>query len=711
MSFKSSEAELRPDTLPVNSNGVAHEPPSVDGSRQQKSPGTKWIAIVVLAVLVLLGIFWKLRSNSNAKNAGAKRAAPPTPTVRVVPVSVGNVASTLFVTGTLRTNQDVNLSSKIPGRIAKVYVREGDRITRGQLLIALETDDLRAQVENARANLKTAQVRRLQASTGLPGRVQQVLSAIEQAEANYNSAQARYRQAVLQEPARVQQVLNAIDQAQANYESARARLRQAQLNEPVQLQQAQGQVTTAEETVRTAQARLSQAKTTAQQTELQTNAEIAAAQSLVEQRQAALAEVRRGSRAQQIAQAQAQVNVAQANLKNAQNELNRQRILFEGGAAPKASLDTAQTNYDVSKAQLEQAQQNLSLVQEGATNEQIRQAEEAVQQAQAQLVQAQAGRGQITVAQSEVTAAVAAVTQAQAGLRTAQANLGQIPISRQETRVAQEAVSQARAALQSAQADSAQIPVTRQATRIAKQDVEVARANLAQAQANRSQIPVARQDVLAADAGVQAANAQLQQQLVSLKNARIYSPVNGVVNTKQADVGESVTSGTTLLNLVALDSVYFEGQVSENNVRLIAPNQPVIVNVPAVSAQPLHGNVTEIIPVADPKSRQFRVRITIPNPDHKLTPGAFARANVTTQAVYNALTVPTETILHENHQAFVFIAVGEGKTAVVDRRIVKTGLEATGKTQILGGLERGDQVIIGNHELSDGDKVQTVSGD
>lgn len=684
------------------------ETTSFDNDAPRKSGNTKWIALVVLGVLLAGGAVWKLRSGAK-KDGSPKKEAAALPTVRVVPVSVGNVASTLLVTGTLRTNQDVNLSSKIAGRIAAVYVKEGDRIARGQLLLALETDDLRAQVAQAAANLKSAQVRRLQSATGLPGRVQQVLSAILQAEANTGSAEARYRQAVLQEPAKVQQTLTAIQQAEANYQTAQARLRQAQLNEPARVQAAQAGVSTADQTVRTATARLQQARTTARQTEQQVNAEITGAQSLVAAREAALAEVRRGSRAQQIASAESAVRLAEANLRDAQTELNRQRILFEGGATAKASLDAAQTRYDVNKAQLESAQQNLSLVREGATNEQIQQAEESVNQARSQLIQAQAGRGRIPVAQGEVTAALATLASAQENFRTAQSNLAQIPISRQDTRVAAEAVSQARAALDATRADSAQIPITRQQTKIARQEVDVARAALSQARANRSQIPVARQDVLAADAGVQASAAQLQLAQVNLNNAQIYSPVNGVVNTKQADVGESVGPATTLLNLVALDSVYFEAQVSENNVKQIAPNQPVAVTIPAVSTAALTGNVTEIIPVADPKSRQFRVRVTIPNPGGKLTPGAFARASVTTKSIFNTLNVPTDSVIREDNTAYVFVAAGDAKKATVDRRVVKLGLEANGKTQILSGLQRGDKVITGNKELGDGDKVQIAT--
>lgn len=677
-----------------------------------KKLGTKkWIPLAVLGVLLAGGVIWRMRSGGEkapAEGAGAR--GPQIPTVRTVAVSTGNISNTLAVTGSLRSNQNLNLSSKISGRVARVFVNEGQRVTRGQLLVSLETEDLRALVAGSQANLRSAQVRRTQAIAGLPGRVQGVLTTIQQAEANLGSAQARYRQALLNEPLQVQQVETGLQTAEANVNTAIARYRQAQLNEPARAQAARGGVSTAEETVNTAQARLAQARTTARQTEQQVNAEIAGAESLVASRQAALAEVRRGSRAQEIAAAESQVRLAQAEVNNAETELNRARILFEGGAAPRASLDTAQTRAEITRAQLDAAQQNLSLVREGSTNEQILQAEENVAQGQAQLLQARAGRARIPVAQGEVTAALAVLSQSQEAVRTAQANLSQIPITRQETRVARETVDQARAALAQARADRAQVPITRQETRVALQAVEQARATVEGARANRSQIPVARQDVDAAAAGIQLAQAQLEQAQLNLKNAQIYSPVSGVVNTKLADVGEAVGPSTPLLNLVALDSVYFEAQVSENNVPTIRIGQTVRVLIPAVQQQPLTGTVTELIPVADPRSRQFRLRVTIPDPDKRLTPGAFARGTVTTQAVYNTLTLPTEAVTRSGNTAFVLVASGDGEEKTVEKRAVKTGLVAGGTTQILGGVPKGTAVIIGSKEVADDDKVRIAKG-
>jgi HlyD family secretion protein len=646
-----------------------------------KSKAAKYLPFAIIPLLIVGGLVMKNRGGDKAGGRASGPAGKGGPggggkpetilQVETVPVSLGSVVQTLPVTGQLRANQNIDLQSKISGRVARVFVNEGDRVRRGQLLVELDDADLRAQVDAARAALNTARVRYQQQVVGLPAREQQVSTGIETARAALATAQARYRQALL--------------------------------NEPAQVTQAQNQVDTARETVKTAQARLRQSRQTAEQTDKETASQVAAAeaqvasaragvsaaQAGVAREQAALAEVRRGARDQQIAQAQAQVNLAEAQLRDAETELNRAKILAQGGAAPQSSVDQAQTRYDVAKATLENARQALSLVREGATTEQVRQAQERVRTAEEQVRQsqagvtqalaglqgAQAGRSRVLVAQGEVTAALAALSQAQNGVQNAIANLSQIPITRQETRVAREAVDQARS-------------------------------QLSQAQANRSQVPVARAVVSAARAGIQTAQAGLEQAQVNLAYTKIYAPVSGVVNTKMTDPGETAGAGSALLNLVSLDRVYFEAQVSELQVRSVRPGQIAQINVPAVTDAALVGFVSDVIPTANEQSRQFRVRITIPNAPRQLTPGAFARGVITTQRITNTLVVPTDAVRQSSNETFVLVAVPTGKDAEVKRRKVVVGPASGGNTQIVGGAQRGDLVITGNQDLEDGDKVQ-----
>lgn len=625
-----------------------HGSSSVGPQKPKRSPAIP--AILGIAALLAVGLFLRSRSNGGAPAGGARGgpegAASRMRTVKVIPVTTGTIVERLAVTGTLRANQNIDLNSKISGRVAAVYVQEGARVRRGQILAALDDTDLREGVASAQANLRTQQVRLQQVVVGLPARVAQVGSNIETARAQVGTARARYQQALL--------------------------------NEPAQVTNAQSQVETARAGINASNSRLRQARDTARQTQLQVNAGISSAQSALSQSRAQLQQVQSGARAQQVAQAQAQVNLAQAQLRDAETNLNRQKQLFEGGATARANVDTAQTAFDVARAQLEAARQNLSLIREGSRTEEVRAAQEVVNQREAALRQAQAARGDVLAAQQGVTQALAALAQSQETLRQAQAGLSQIPITRQETLTAREALNQAETALR-------------------------------QANSNRAQIPVAQQDVPAARAAVQSAQVQLTQAQNQLGYAKIFSPINGVVNTKNTDVGESAAPGTPMFNLVSLDGVYFEAQVPESQLARIKVNQPAQVSVGAVSAQPVVGYVSEIIRVADERLRQFRIRISLPN-SGTLTPGAFARGQLQTQVISNTLTLPDEVVRVENDKNYVLIAVPDGDAAQIKRREVRTGTSANGVTQILGGVGEGDRVVAGNTLFEDGDKVRIAGG-
>jgi len=625
-------------------------------SRKSHMSWLPWAILGAIIVALVVGILI-LRIKQQKDLAKAGKPPKVTPMVNVVTVKPITLQQTLEVTGNLRSNQDINLGSKISGRVAEVLVKEGDRVKRGQAVVQLDDKDLKAQVDQARAGVLTAQAHLKQAQANLPLTKAQVESTIVQ--------------------------------AQSALQQAKAKLRQAQLNEPNQTTTLNSQLKNAQEAVNVAQSRLAQTQQTAKQTDQQTQSIVTSAKAGLDaakanssRAKAALDEVKRGARSQQIAQAQAQVNLAQAQLNNAKIELDRQKMLFEGGAAAKQSVDTAQTNYEVAKSQLEQQQQNLSLVREGATSEEVRQAEasyqqaqEGVRQAEATLTQAVSGRAQANVAQQDVVSAQAQLAQSKAALRTAQANLAQIPITKENTREAREQVESAQAALR-------------------------------QAEANRAQLPVAQQNVAVAQAEVKSAQAQLEQAEVNLGYARIVSPVDGVVTKKLTDAGETAAPGNALLEIVALNSVYFEAQISENSIASILDRQPVRVSIPSVSPKPLQGYVSEIIPVADPTSRQFRVRVTIPGSKQTLTPGSFARGVVTTKAVKNALVVPSKAVHEEAGKKFVYVVEGSGDDLKLATRPVTTGMEANDETQIVTGIQEGDRVVESQTNLEDGIKVQ-----
>lgn len=122
--------------------------------------------------------------------------------------------------------------------------------------------------------------------------------------------------------------------------------------------------------------------------ELEARRAQAAAQ--VEVVRAALADLERGSRREEIAQAQAALTAAEERRGDAQRDLERTRRLYEGGAVSREALDKATTARDVAIAQRDQVAEQLRLVREGPSREKIEAARAQVAQAEAALRGAEA---------------------------------------------------------------------------------------------------------------------------------------------------------------------------------------------------------------------------------------------------------------------------------------------------------------------------------
>jgi HlyD family secretion protein len=175
--------------------------------------------------------------------------------------------------------------------------------------------------------------------------------------------------------------------------------------------------------VQSAQSKVSQAQTnyTIQVTQAKQNVLQARAQ-LAAQQQTYLKTLR-GSRPQEVLQSQSSVTLAKANMNNALTTLNRNKSLFSQGAIARADLDTAQTTYEVNKAQYENAVASLKLVQEGSRQEDIAAALQQVRQQQNNVNNAIANQQLVSVKRDDIIAAQAGVAQAKATLTFNQVQL------------------------------------------------------------------------------------------------------------------------------------------------------------------------------------------------------------------------------------------------------------------------------------------------
>jgi membrane fusion protein (multidrug efflux system) len=119
-------------------------------------PATPWLLAAVLLAPLLLAA-------CDEKKTAQAQTPPPAPSVGVVPATVKGVAQGYNFVGRIKAIDIVQLRARVEGFLEKVLFREGDDVKQGQLLYQIEKDQLQAQVEQAKANVASAQATELNA--------------------------------------------------------------------------------------------------------------------------------------------------------------------------------------------------------------------------------------------------------------------------------------------------------------------------------------------------------------------------------------------------------------------------------------------------------------------------------------------------------------------------------------------------------------------
>jgi RND family efflux transporter MFP subunit len=189
-----------------------------------------------------------------------------------------------------------------------------------------------------------------------------------------------------------------------------------------------------------------------------------------------------------------------------------------------------------------------------------------------------------------------------------------------------------------------------------------------------------------------------------LADAVLYSPIGGSVRQRNANVGQYVSAGTPVVNLVQMNPVRLRTDVPERealNIRI-----GMLVRVTVEGTTTIHeGRVVRLSPSVDEANRTLLVETEIPNSSNILRPGSFARAEIVASSSQRGLIVPPAAIVSFAGIDRVF-TVRDGKTSEIR---IKTGRRTDTGIEILEGVSAGDQVVINPGNMTDGEIV-TVTG-
>ena len=309
-------------------------------------------------------------------------------------------------------------------------------------------------------------------------------------------------------------------------------------------------------------------------------------------------------------------------------------------------------------------------------------------------------RGQV-IAQVEPQDYTLRVQQAEASLAQARARLGLSPDGRDDKVNAEQTgtVRQAHAVLEEAR-------VSRdRSIKLVEQGV-VARSDFDTADAAYKVALSRYQDAIEEIRNRQAVMAQRRSELSlarqQLADTSVYAPLDGVVQEKRASVGEYLAAGAPVVNIVKMDPLRLRAEVPEREAKNVRSGQSVRVTLDGDTTVYL-GQIMRLSPVIAQQSRMLLVEADVRN-NGKLRPGAFAHAEIVTNDAQMAATVPNRAIVTFAGIEKV-IVVQNGKAL---EKPVTTGRRNGDWTEIVAGVNVGDQVVVDPGNLQSGQAVEVV---
>jgi HlyD family secretion protein len=216
-------------------------------------------------------------------------------------------------------------------------------------------------------------------------------------------------------------------------------------------------------------------------------------------------------------------------------------------------------------------------------------------------------------------------------------------------------------------------------------------------------VAVTRAEVARAKAQVAQGQAALERSEEDLRNSTIVSPMDGLVLSRNVEVGDAVSSilvlgsqATLVMTLGDVSSVYVLGKVDEADIGKVYLGQPARIVVESFKDKKYEGKVTKISPLGVEKDNvtTFEVRASIQNPDGELKANMTANAEIVLEEKKNVLIVPESAVAYDKDRR-TFMDVPDPKAEKGRTRVaVKLGISNGVKTELIQGLKEGDQVVL-----------------
>ena len=212
--------------------------------------------------------------------------------------------------------------------------------------------------------------------------------------------------------------------------------------------------------------------------------------------------------------------------------------------------------------------------------------------------------------------------------------------------------------------------------------------------------------------------AEYKQAQAAIDNVRsviakktIRAPFAGKLGIRRINLGQILEAGQPIVSLQALDPIFVNFALPQDQVTRLQPGLAVRIAVDALAGDLVEGRVTAINPEVDATTRNIRVQATVENRQERLRPGMFATVEVVLPRADPVLVIPVTAVLYAPYSDSVFVlesraADGTEASLVLRQQFVRLGEKRGDFITVQGGLEADQRVVsTGVFKLRNGMQV------
>src|SRR4051812_24830556 len=233
----------------------------------------------------------------------------------------------------------------------------------------------------------------------------------------------------------------------------------------------------------------------------------------------------------------------------------------------------------------------------------------------------------------------------------------------------------------------------------AQADLELARANLDRARDLATRKVVSKQELDAAEALFGQKQGTVDNINAVMRKKQVLAPFDGQLGIRQVNVGQMINAGQQVVALTALDPVYVDFALPQQELSKLTEGLEVTVRTDAVPGKDFKGKLTAVDSMVDAVTRNVSIQATLANPDHTLRPGMFVKAQVDLPQKHKTLVIPGSAVSYAPYGDSVFVIEKQKdpksgkKSETLRQQVVRVGQARGDFVAVSQGVKEGETIV------------------